>query len=124
MKAVELVPEVSVKRATEALKETLEGTLQDSLVKIVLFGSRSGGQVLPESDVDILVVVENKDTAVTDRVFTTAEEIEDKYFLGRYCFSIHLYDLRTFQSLKKTGSLFIKDIESHGTVVYERKAQP
>ncbi len=122
MKAVELVPEVSVKRATEALKEALKKILQGNLVKIVLFGSRSGGPVLPDSDVDLLVVVEEKDTGVTDRVFTKAEEIEDRYFLNGYSFSIHLYDLKTFQDLKEAGSLFIKDIELNGTVVYERKA--
>ncbi|RME67879.1 MAG: nucleotidyltransferase domain-containing protein [Nitrospirae bacterium] len=123
MKPVELVPEVAVKRATETLKEALKGILQSNLVKIVLFGSRSGGPVLPDSDVDIFVVVEHKDSAVTDKVFSVAEEIEERYFLGGYSFSIHLYDLRTFQALKEAGSLLVKDIESHGTVVYERKAQ-
>ncbi len=122
MKAVEMVPEVSIQKALEALKKGLLNALQDNLLNITFFGSRVNGRFVPESDVDVFVLVRTKDRAVTYLVFSISEEVEEKVLRQNFSFSIHLYDLETFQNLKMAGSLFIKEIESEGVVVYEGKA--
>ncbi len=121
MKLHEMIPEVAVQRGIEALRGRLLHALEGNLLKVVFFGSRRRGRFSPESDVDLLVVVERKTPELTDRVFSIAEEVEERFFLQGFSFSIHLYDLKTYQGLKASGSLFIKVIDQEGEVVYERK---
>jgi predicted nucleotidyltransferase len=120
MKAIELVPEIATRRALNELRERLLEALKDNLLKIVFFGSRARGVFEPDSDLDLLILVRKKDHETADRIFSIAQEIEDAILLYKISFSIHLYDIEGYLGLKKAGSLFIKNIESEGLVVYER----
>ncbi len=120
MNAIELVPEVATRRALKELRERLLEALKDNLLKIVFFGSRARGIFEPDSDLDLLILVRKKDRETADRVFSITEEIEDAILLYNISFSIHLYDIEGYLDLKRAGSLFIKNIESEGLVVYER----
>ncbi len=116
-----MIPEVAVQRGLESLKEGLLQSLKDNLLRVVLFGSRRKGSFSPDSDVDVLVVVVKKTPEVTDLVFSIAEEVEERFFIQGFSFSIHLYDLKTYQGLRNSGSLFIKEINREGVVLYEGK---
>jgi len=120
MNAIELVPEVATRRALNELRKRLLEALKDNLLRIVFFGSRARGLFEPDSDLDVLILVRKKERETADRVFSIAEEIEDAILLYKISFSIHLYDVKSYLKLKRAGSLFIKEIESEGLVIYER----
>lgn len=55
-------------QAVEEFKEKLLAALPDQVRDIILFGSKARGDGHPESDVDLLVVLENPTKEQTDRV--------------------------------------------------------
>ena len=64
-----------IKELSEALKNELGNRIKD----IILFGSRARGDSSPESDYDLLVLVDKETKEVEDRIFNIACEIGWKY---------------------------------------------
>src|SRR6266545_5449591 len=82
--------------------------------KIILFGSYARGNPRPESDVDLLVVME-----------TSLKETKQAYLidqsLERDLFGLDLI-VRTPQNLARRialGDSFLKEVTTHGKVLYE-----
>ena len=64
-----------IKELSEALKKELGYKIKD----IILFGSRARGDASPESDYDLLVLVDKETKEATDSIFNMACEIGWKY---------------------------------------------
>jgi len=64
-----------IKELSEALKKELGYKIKD----IILFGSRARGDASPESDYDLLVLVDKETKDAADRVFNMTCEIGWKY---------------------------------------------
>ncbi len=83
-------------------------------LKIVLFGSYAWGETSPESDVDLLVVIDSK-RSVRDLLFEMTMALD-------HIFPIDLI-VKTeeeIQSRLSNGDFFIRDILEKGKVLYER----
>ena len=65
--------------ALERFKAALESLLTDNLVSLRLFGSRARGEGTDESDLDVLVVLREKDRAICRRIVAQALEIDLVY---------------------------------------------
>lgn len=65
-----------VHTALERLKEHLDPLLGETLVKLVLYGSRARGDFEPDSDVDVAIVVRDPDSGTRDRIFHAVAEVE------------------------------------------------
>jgi len=110
--------------------ETVVQDLVESLkpsdpYKIVLFGSTARGEATPDSDIDLMVVLDN------DNVAQTYEEKSNKelavYRLVRdinykYALDILVYSKKELSILKEYGNFFIDEIEKTGKEIYEKKA--
>ncbi|GBU21243.1 hypothetical protein R80B4_01132 [Fibrobacteres bacterium R8-0-B4] len=91
--------------------------------KIVLFGSYAAGNQHENSDVDIMVVLDNDHVSktYTERlnkkisVRTLVLEINRKIPLD-----ILVYSKEELNIIKKSGNDFIDDIERTGKVIYEK----
>lgn len=49
------------------IRQKFQDTFQDNLVNLVLFGSQARGDTKPESNIDILVVLKNKQARYQNR---------------------------------------------------------
>lgn len=73
-----IIPEKS-SRAIKEFCELLRGELGENLLGIRLFGSVARGTATPESDIDILVLVQREDRATREAIIGTAVEINLKH---------------------------------------------
>jgi predicted nucleotidyltransferase len=108
--------------------ETVVEDLVESLkpsdpYKIILFGSTARGEATPDSDIDLMVVLDN------DNVARTYEERADKKLAIRklvrdinykYALDILVYSKKELSLLKEYGNYFIEEIEKTGKVIYEK----
>ncbi len=68
-------PEPREKRALEEFVQKVRGCLGDNLVALKLFGSRATGRAAPDSDIDVLVEVNEAGTTVEDQVLDAAFDV-------------------------------------------------
>ncbi len=81
--------------------------------KIILFGSYAYGNPRPESDVDLLVIMD-----------TSLKEIQQALEIRQYINPLFAVDILVYTPARldqrlKLGDPFIKEITEKGTVVYE-----
>lgn len=76
------------------------------IVKVLLFGSFSKKNFLPESDIDILLIVEK--TAIP---FLERKECFKGFFKGiPFDVNILVYTMSEINVMRENGNLFIRDI--------------
>lgn len=63
--------DIIVQELSEALKKEIGPAIRD----IILFGSRARGDSSPDSDYDILVLIEKETKEMEDKIFSTSCEI-------------------------------------------------
>jgi predicted nucleotidyltransferase len=91
--------------------------------KIVLFGSYARGNPREDSDIDIMVILDNNDVAKTYKersnkylsVQRLVREINYKIALD-----ILVYSKEEFKRVKNYGNYLIDEIEKTGKVIYEK----
>lgn len=84
--------------------------------KIILFGSLASGRFRPESDIDLLIVQDSNEP-IFERVKRLESVLE-----RRYAADLIVLTPREVQTLLDSDNRYLKDIFSHGTVLYERTA--
>ena len=91
--------------------------------KIVLFGSHANGMATSDSDIDIMVILDD------DTVARTYEErINKRLSISKLVREINyetaldilVYSKEEFRLLKERGNSFLKEVEKNGRVVYEK----
>lgn len=93
--------------------------------KIVLFGSYARGTATSDSDLDLMVILDNNDVAKTYE-----ERINKKLFISKLVREINyeaaldilVYSKEEFRLLKERGNSFLKEVEKNGKVVYEKRS--
>lgn len=66
-------------QALEHFKTALQSLLGDNLLSLRLFGSRARGEGMEESDLDVLVLLREKDRAVCRRIIEESLEVDLTY---------------------------------------------
>jgi predicted nucleotidyltransferase len=70
---------IAEQEALQRFKVEIESLLADNLVSLRLFGSRARGERTEESDLDVLVVLREKNRALCRRIVAEALEIDLAY---------------------------------------------
>lgn len=96
------------------LKESLKLSLGDSLIKMVLFGSRARGDYDENSDIDIAIIVRSLSKELKNEIFNQVAEIELKYLRS---ISSIIFSETEFNRLKERERRVALDIESEGKVL-------
>jgi predicted nucleotidyltransferase len=118
------LPEQFIDTAIFTLKKQLLEELHDAIVSIIFFGSRRRGEFTPDSDIDVLIIIKEKDRQLINRIFEIADDIERNILSYRFSFSLHIQSKQEYAKFKELKSPFVSEIEREGDVVYARKTQP
>jgi len=70
---------ISEREALREFKKALEALLDDNLPAVRLFGSRARQEGAPESDLDVLILLREKDPAICRRIVEAALEVDLAY---------------------------------------------
>ena len=91
--------------------------------RIILFGSYAEGNPNENSDIDIMVILDNDHVAKTYQ-----ERLEKKVFIRNLVLEINrkvpldilVYSKEELNLIKKHGNYFIDEIERTGKIIYEK----
>jgi predicted nucleotidyltransferase len=104
------------------LKELTETLKKTDVIKIIVFGSFAYGQPNKNSDIDIIVVTPDEFTPRSNR---KKMELHHKYnnlianFRKLIPIDLIVYTNAMYRKLEDSGSLFIKEINQKGIILYE-----
>jgi predicted nucleotidyltransferase len=113
------------RKAAETLKASLERTLGERLVSVVLFGSVARGDVTDSSDVDLLIVVKELPGSRFERmeVFDEAEKQcgnELKPICERYGITVSFSPIiKDVEQAARISPLYL-DIVEDGVILFDR----
>ncbi len=100
--------------ALRQFKETAERTLGTRLEKILLFGSKARGEDEEESDIDIMVVVRDRDSAIEDMIIDIAYEVNLRFDLY---LSPKVITITNLEDTLWRATPFIQSIERDGILL-------
>lgn len=96
------------------LKEKLIDELGDKLDSLILYGSVARGDFGPESDIDILMILD--DSNLRDKVFGIAYDVDIK---NDTVTVISIYTMSEVERNIKIGSPFFRNVLREGKVIYD-----
>jgi predicted nucleotidyltransferase len=105
-----------IDRLVDALK-------QSDPYKIILFGSYAEGTANENSDIDMVVILDNNDVAKNYE-----ERMQKKLYINRLVRNINyeialdilVYSKEEYKIIKNYGNYFIDEIEKTGKILYEK----
>jgi len=105
------------------LNRLVEKLMAADPYKIVLFGSHARGTATRDSDIDLMVILDNYDIAQTYK-----ERLNKRCYVRklvrdinyRYAMDILVYSRAEFQKRKLDGSFLIDEVEKTGKILYEK----
>lgn len=96
------------RQALSLLVKKLRAQLSNQLVQIKIFGSKVRGTFHEESDLDVLLIVQERTEAILDTIAAIHLEIELQYNLN---ISLIIYSQDEFEINERFESPFIKNIQ-------------
>lgn len=103
---------------TKEFVDKIASSYKNQLDSINLFGSWAKGTQSPKSDIDLLVIMENKDVSAIDGIYQEVLEVLLKYGVD---LSLKIYTLDRFHRLQKLGTPFMTSIEKTGVKLWSKK---
>lgn len=96
------------RQALNLLVKKLRAQLNNQVVQIKLFGSKVKGTFHEESDIDILLILQERTEAILDTIAAIHLEIELQYDLN---ISLVIYSQHEFEANERFESPFIKNLQ-------------
>ncbi len=116
MKATRRIPKeilVLVREARDAIIERLP--IKPRLV--VLYGSQARGESTPESDVDLLVVLERDDPGAVEQARNAVYDVMWKHDFIRMI-SVSILSKKEYEEQRRKGFSFVRNVERDGIVLW------
>lgn len=121
MKTVAEKPKEVVKflnKIVEKLKTSV------SPYKIVLFGSYAKGKAKPDSDIDLMVILDSNYLSRTNGERNERDRSVEDLLIGvryRYGMDLKIFSRADYKKLKDKDSFFVWEIERTGETLYEKQ---
>ncbi len=103
------------KKALIHITEKLVKELDGSLVSVIAFGSRVRGDFTAFSDLDVLVVVKNRNTSIMDKVISIFLEGEEGSGIP---FSVLVKSLDDYKKEKSYKTGLYRNLKEEGVIFY------
>lgn len=100
--------------AVQEFKARIVEGLSDKILSIKLFGSKARGDETPESDIDLFVLVSERDMQVEDIIWDAAYEVNLKYDVF---ISTRIVPLAVLKDPVWSSTPFIRNVEKEGVPV-------
>jgi predicted nucleotidyltransferase len=105
------------------IDQLLEALKQSDPYRIILFGSYAKGTANENSDIDMVVILDNNDVAKNYE-----ERLQKKLYINRLVRTINykipldilVYSKEEYRIVKNCGNYFIDEIEKTGKILYEK----
>ena len=105
------------------IDQLLEALKQSDPYRIILFGSYAKGTADENSDIDLVVILDNNDVAKTYN-----ERLKKKLYINKLVRKINykialdilVYSREEYKIIKNYGNYFIDEIEKTGKILYEK----
>jgi predicted nucleotidyltransferase len=105
------------------INQLLDALKQANPLRIILFGSYANGTADENSDIDMVVILDNDDVAKTYE-----ERLKKKLYINRLVRNINykialdilVYSKEEYKIIKNYGNYFIDEIENTGKIIYEK----
>lgn len=85
---------------------------------IVLYGSQARGDAIPESDVDLLVVVDRYDADTVELAYDAVYGIMWKHDFTPLI-SVNVMSREEYEEQKRKGYSFVRNVERDGVIVWQ-----
>ena len=110
-----MIPELTT--LLNQLRDDLHNTLGDNLERVTLYGSQARGDALPDSDVDVLVVLRQADEATQETVHRIAYRLMwERDF--RYVLALNIIDMGHYHLLRDKRSSYLHNVELEGRALW------
>ncbi len=103
------------REALDVFADQVQTVLGEELDQIVLFGSVARNEESPDSDVDVLVVVDEASIDVKDTVISIAYDVMLEYDVY---ISPKILSADEHRELTDAGSPFLSNVQADGEIVY------
>ena len=105
------------------INQLLEALKQADPYRIILFGSYANGTSDENSDIDLVVILDNDDVAKT-----YDERLKKKLSINRLVRNINykialdvlVYSKEEVKIIKEYGNYFMEEVENTGKIIYEK----
>jgi predicted nucleotidyltransferase len=105
------------------IDQLLEALKQSNPYRIILFGSYAKGTANENSDIDMMVILDNNDVAKNYE-----ERLQKKLYINKLVRKINykipldilVYSREEYRIVKNCGNYFIDEIEKTGKILYEK----
>ncbi|KJS14904.1 MAG: DNA polymerase III subunit beta [Peptococcaceae bacterium BRH_c4b] len=103
------------KKAIDKILQHISNVCHDQLVSVILYGSKARGDFTTESDIDLLVLVRNRQNVSRDKIYDFLLDDEIDYSLN---FSLSIYEAAEFQRLASINVPFALNVMKEGEVLW------
>ena len=102
------------KEAIAEFKKLLAEKLKREVLAVQLFGSKARGDFNKDSDIDLIIILENADEENKDKVFDAVMAIIDRYELY---LSVHIYSKKEYDYLNSIPTVFMQIIHKEAVAL-------
>jgi predicted nucleotidyltransferase len=108
------------KEAIEEVKNRLVKKYGDRLLLLKLYGSKARGDSHPDSDIDLLIVIDKDGRGMSEKVFDEIYEVMDKCNF-KFFISMNLFEEEEFDFYRKHNFSFYRNVERDGIDLWNKK---
>ena len=109
------------REAVMEVTAALSQSLGDNLVTVYLFGSKARGDARPDSDIDLLVIVQKLDADSRWLVRATAADCSLQHDV---LFNTHIYEKERWEYLAEYQDALWREIQRDGVSLHDLIAEP
>jgi predicted nucleotidyltransferase len=99
------------------LRNELRSALGDNLERVTLYGSQARGDALPDSDVDVLIVLRQADNVAQETVHRIAYRLMWEHDF-RHVLALNIIDHGHYRLLKEERSSYLINVEREGQLLW------
>ena len=107
-------------KAVEEIKNRLVKKLGDRLLLLTLYGSKARGDSHPDSDIDLLIVVDHDGWGLSEKIFDEIYEVMDEYDFKLFI-SMNIFEREEFETYRRHNFSFYRNVKRDGIDLWKNE---